>query len=142
MHKNHKGRETVLKLLYEYEITHSPEETILKNEVFCKMKNKNLKNFTLNLFSGVISSLKNLDLIIQKYLQNWQIERIAIVEKNILRIATYELINQKETPAAIIIDDAVELAKIYGSETSQKFINGVLDCILHKELNERVIKTK
>lgn len=142
MHKNHKGREIVLKLLYEYEITKNPEELILKNDVFCKVKSEKLKEFIMNLFLGVVSNLKNLDLIIQKYLQNWQLDRIAIIEKNILRIATSELLNKKETPAAIIIDEAIELAKTYGNDSSPKFINGILDCILHKELSDRLVKTK
>lgn len=142
MHKNHKGREIVLKLLYEYEITKRPEELILKNDLFCKIKSKKLKEFTMDLFCGVISNLENLDSIIQKYLQNWQLDRIAIIERNILRIGTFELLNQKETPAAIIIDDAIELAKIYGNDNSTKFINGILDGILHKELNDRLVKTK
>lgn len=142
MHKNHKGREIVLKLLYEYEITKSPQELILKNDILCKVKSKKLREFTMNLFCGVMSNLEDLDLIIQKYLQNWQLDRIAIIEKNILRIGTFELLNQKETPAAIIIDDAIELAKTYGNDNSPKFINGILDCILHKELNDRLVKTK
>lgn len=142
MHKNHKGRETVLKLLYEYEITKNPMEMILKNSIINKIKGKDLKNFVFNSFSGILSNISFLDSLIQKYLQNWQIERVAIIEKNILRIAIYELFNHKDIPAAVIIDDAIELSKTYGSDSSTKFINGILDCILHQELNGRMIKTK
>ncbi len=142
MHKNHKGRETVLKLLYEYEITKNPMEMILKNSIVNKIKGKDLKNFVFNSFSGILSNIPFLDSLIQKYLQNWQIERVAIIEKNILRIAIYELFNHKDIPAAVIIDDAIELSKTYGSEISTKFINGILDCILHQELDGRIIKTK
>jgi len=142
MHKNHKGREAVLKLLYEFEITRAPMDLILKNSTFFKIKGKKLNEYVQNLFSGILENKESLDSLIQKYLQNWQIERLAIVEKNILRIAAYELINSTEIPAAVIIDDAIELAKTYGSETSAKFINGILDCILHQELSNRVIKTK
>ncbi|MEJ5166753.1 MAG: transcription antitermination factor NusB [Thermoanaerobaculia bacterium] len=142
MHRNHKAREAVLKMLYEYEFNKNKEMVLNNKNIFFEIKGKKLQEYAKDLFEGILSNLENLDLIIQKYLKNWQLERIALVEKNILRIAAYELFYEKDVPAAIIIDDAIELSKIYGNESSPKFVNGILDCILHKELGERVVKTK
>lgn len=142
MHRNHKAREAVLKMLYEYEFNKNKEMVLNNKNIFSEIKGKKLQEYSKDLFEGILSNLESLDHIIQKYLKNWQLERIALVEKNILRIAAYELFYERDVPAAIIIDDAIELSKIYGNESSPKFINGILDCILHKELEERVVKTK
>lgn len=142
MHKNHKAREAVLKMLYEYEFNKNSEMVLRNRNIFSGIRESKVKDYAKVLFNGVLSNLDFLDSIIQKYLQNWQLERVALVEKNILRIATYELFEEKDVPAAVIIDDAIELSKTYGNESSPKFINGILDCILHKEMEERVVKTK
>lgn len=142
MHRNHKAREAVLKMLYEYEFNKNREMILNNTNIFSELKSKKLKEYAIDLFEGILSNLKHLDSLIQKYLKNWQLERIALVEKSILRIATYELFYEKNIPAAVIIDDAVELSKVYGNENSPKFINGILDGILHREMEERVVKTK
>ncbi len=141
MHKNHKAREATLKLLYEYEISKNSMEKILNRRDFFEPKEEDLIKFSKELFLGVIQNLEKIDDLIQRHTLNWKVERLAILDKNILRIGTYELLFHPETPAAIIIDDAVELAKIYGDEEAPKFINGILDNILHKELKGRVVKT-
>lgn len=142
MHRNHKAREAVLKMLYEYEFNKNREMILNNTNIFSELKSKKLKEYAIDLFEGILSNLKHLDSLIQRYLKNWQLERIALVEKSILRIATYELFYEKDIPAAVIIDDAVELSKVYGNENSPKFINGILDGILHREMEERVVKTK
>lgn len=141
MHKNHKAREAALKLLYEYEISKNSLEKILKRNDLSELKDEDLIKFSEELFLGVVQNLEKIDELLQKHTLNWRVERLAILDKNILRIGTYELLFHPEIPAAVIIDDAVELAKIYGDEEAPKFINGVLDNILHKELKGRVIKT-
>lgn len=136
MHKNHKGREKALKALYSYDISKNVSEEILMDE------DKEIENFSREIVNGVIKNSKEIDSLISKHLKNWKIERLGVIEKNILRIATYELLFKDEIPAAIIIDEAVELAKEYGNENSSSFVNGILDCILHKEIGNRLIKTK
>lgn len=142
MHRNHKAREAVLKMLYEYEFNKNREMILKNTNIFSELKGKKTKEYAIDLFEGILLNLRHLDSLIQKYLKNWQLERIALVEKSILRIATYELFYEKDIPAAVIIDDAVELSKVYGNENSPKFINGILDGILHREMEERVVKTK
>jgi N utilization substance protein B len=75
---------------------------------------------------------KNLDEVIQKSASNWRLERMTPVDRNILRLSTYELVFRKDIPFEVIIDEAVELAKRYGAEQSSAFVNGVLDKLAHE----------
>ncbi len=94
-------------------------------------------NFTKNLLQGVMSKKSEVDLIITKAAPDWPLDKISIIDRNILRLGLYELIfgNPKEVPAKVAINEAIELAKSYGGEKSSKFINGVLGAV-YKELGE------
>ncbi|HTM44602.1 MAG TPA: transcription antitermination factor NusB [Polyangiaceae bacterium] len=78
------------------------------------------------LVQGVVKQLAQADTQIAKASQHWRLERMAVVDRNILRLATWELLHKSEVPKAVIIDEAVELAKRYGNENSGSFVNGVL----------------
>jgi len=95
------------------------------------------KSFSENLLKGIIDKKTDLDNIIVKAAPDWPIEKISITDRNILRIGLYELLfsNRKEVPAKVAINEAIELAKVYGGEKSGGFINGVLGTI-YKELGE------
>lgn len=93
-------------------------------------KEKNI--FTQTLIKGVIQYKESLDQLIAKYLINWTIDRIALVDKTILRIALYEIIYIEDIPYAVSINEALELAHKYGDEHSSKFINGILSKIIKK----------
>jgi len=79
------------------------------------------------LVRGVAADVDSLDQIITKASTNWRLERMARVDRNLLRMGTWELRDQREIPRAVILDEAVELAKAYGTEESSSFVNGVLD---------------
>jgi len=76
----------------------------------------------------------DIDQTIQKNAEHWTTERMAAVDLNVLRIATFEMVYAKETPSKVIIDEAIEIAKKYGNENSGAFVNGILDAIHHAEL--------
>lgn len=81
------------------------------------------------LAAGVASHLEELDALIVRYSEHWRLERMTAVDRNILRLAAYELLYQPDVPPKVVINEAVELAKRYGSESSGAFVNGLLDRI-------------
>ena len=94
-------------------------------------------NFVWQLLGGVIENIEKLDEIISKAAQQWPLEQITIVDRNVLRLGLYELIfsNREEVPPKVAINEAIELAKTFGGESSGKFINGVLGTV-YRELGE------
>jgi N utilization substance protein B len=96
------------------------------------------KDFVWQLVNGVISKLSDLDKIIEKAAPEWPIEQITIVDRNVLRIGLYELLygNKEEVPPKVAINEAIELAKTFGGESSGKFINGVLGTVF-KEIEKK-----
>ncbi|MBP7733389.1 MAG: transcription antitermination factor NusB [Caldisericia bacterium] len=87
------------------------------------------KDFAKELFLGVLSSLDELDSIISKFLENWKLDRLFIIDRSILRLSLYELKKIPDTPASVVIDQAVRMAKKFGNDDSSKFINGILGAI-------------
>ena len=88
-----------------------------------------VREFAEGLVAGVMRERRGLDTIIAGSADNWRIERMAVVDRNILRMAVYELAWQPETPGAVVLDEAIEVAKKYGTDQSGSFINGVLDAV-------------
>ena len=88
-----------------------------------------VKTFAEELVAGVTRERDRLDAIIAGAAANWRVERMAVVDRNILRMAAFELAHQLDTPAAVILDEAIEVGKRFGTEQSGAFINGVLDAV-------------
>lgn len=92
--------------------------------------------FVKNLVRGVMDNLPEIDKYISKYATEWPLEQITIVDRNILRIGVFELVFDKEIPAKVAINEAIEIAKTFGGESSGKFVNGVLGAI-YKDVGEK-----
>lgn len=92
--------------------------------------------FVKSLIAGVMDNNKEIDRYITKYATEWPLDQITIVDRNILRIGVYELVFNDEIPAKVAINEAIEIAKTFGSESSGKFVNGVLGAIYKKMLEE------
>lgn len=109
------------------------QDEIVKNELRAKIDEHFSKNsdysFIEDLISGVIGNIKNIDETIAEYAPEWPIEKITIIDRNILRLAIYELKFNDSIPAKVAINEAIELAKTFGGEKSGKFVNGVLGSI-------------
>jgi N utilization substance protein B len=88
-----------------------------------------VKEFAQGLVEGVMREREALDRIIAGSVDNWRIERMAVVDRNILRVAVYELAWLPDTPSVVVLDEAIEVGKKYGSEQSGSFINGILDSV-------------
>ena len=89
--------------------------------------------FAEQLAAGTIAHLPEIDALLTKHAQNWRLERMAIVDRLILRLAVYELLYVPETSAAVVIDEAIELARTFSEDEAVRFVNGVLDAV-HKNL--------
>ncbi len=127
-----------MQVLYKLDITNDQDlEVVLANFWLMgveKEVEESVKIFAAELVKGVISNLEAIDKDISQYATNWKLERMAVVDRNILRLSAYELLFREEIPPKVSINEAVELAKKYSEPKSAKFVNGVLDKIkLEKE---------
>lgn len=129
----HLGRIVALQTLYEYEFrTQSSDESTKIDDILMRNFDRyqeaiDDKKFVKAIVDGVLKQQKELDETIQPIAPDWPIDQIARIDRNILRIGVYELLNQSGgVPPKVVINEAVELAKAFGSENSSKFINGVL----------------
>ncbi len=95
-----------------------------------------IRTFAVELASGVLDNLEELDHELSIQTANWRIERLAAVDRNILRLAAFELLHHPETPPAVVIDEAIELAKRFGAGESARFVNGVLDGLRRRKAEE------
>ena len=86
-----------------------------------------VKTFSMQLFDGIVSNKESIDRIIETSAENWELNRMACIDRNILRLAAYEITDMKDTPINVIINEAVEIAKRYSTDESGKFVNGILD---------------
>ena len=86
------------------------------------------RDFALQLVCGTASRLAEIDAVLTKHATNWRISRMAVVDRNVLRLAVFEL-TQTDTPVSVILDEAIELARRFGAESSPDFVNGVLDAV-------------
>lgn len=126
------AREAVVSLLYAYD-SGNEEIVSLAPEILEEKKIKNKQQeFALSLLNGVLEKLSGVDERISQHLKEWDIQRIGGIERAILRLGVYELCFTS-TDAPIVINEAIELAKLYGSDNAPRFINGVLDAIVKEQ---------
>jgi len=123
-----KSREEAVIVLYQGDLLGKDPEEVLKNEIDF---GKKIDEFALELVIGVNKNRKAIDKEIVGVVQNWTIERIAIIDRNILRVAIYEMLFEKGIPLKVSVDEAIEIAKSLGQkDDTPKFINGILGKIL------------
>jgi N utilization substance protein B len=133
MGSRHHARERALQILFQYDIHGKPG---LWLDVFWKENEATdeVRAFAERLVAGVLGKKNELDTLIGKYATNWKVSRMPIVDRNILRAGAYELLWMDDVPAKVTVNEAIELAKSFGDDDASKFINGILDQILAKEL--------
>ncbi len=128
-----RGRIIAFQSLYRYDISGSPLEELLDFSWLDKEKLKDGREeslaFARLLISGTLENIERIDEIIQNQLEHWDINRLSKVDLAILRMSAYSLLYQKDIPASVTIDEAVDIAKEFGTADSYRFINGVLDGI-------------
>jgi len=130
MRKRTRARECALKVLYEIDVSGGSHKESLENFwQFQEMDDTSIIDFANCLVEGTIKNLEQIDKEISQFAANWQLKRMAVIDRNILRLATYELLFLDDIPPKVTINEAVELAKKFGDVESGRFVNGVLDKI-------------
>ncbi len=127
MGSRRKARELAMQFLYSFEINPGDISTQLENFWEMNPTDDGSKQFSSSLISGAIEKKAEIDEIIAKFAINWDIDRIALVDKTILRIAIFEMLYRDDIPPVVSINEAVDIAKKYSTSESGKFVNGILD---------------
>lgn len=125
----HLSRMVAMQTLYEWDFRENSDLHNIQNRNIEEYSQEVDIAFVNNLVSGVVNNLDKIDQQIEKSAPDWPIEQISLIDKSILRLAIYELLFSKNVPLKVAINEAVELAKQFGSENSSKFINGVLGSV-------------
>ena len=126
-----KARGIALQVLYEYDLTGHPVNIILNHRFQETHIEQKLHNFVEDIVHGVFPIIDKLDKAISTYAPDWPLDQVASIDRNIIRIALWEFAVGKCTPVKVAINEAVELAKIYGSDSTPRFINGVLGSLVN-----------
>ena len=129
MGRRTKARECAFQLLYQWQITGEPMAQVV--EAFWRLRSgtEEMRTMAERLARGAQAHIDELDRAIAEAASNWRLDRIAPVDRTILRLGAYELLAEPQTPRAVVLDEAVEMAKRFGEADSPAFVNGVLDAI-------------
>ena len=134
MTRRSRGREVALQLLFQREHNAKLERAGIEPFVRERIREEPIRKFCLFLYDGVVAQLADIDARITAAAENWRLARMPTVDRNILRLGAFELLFMTDTPAAVAFDEAIELARRYGTADSSAFVNGVLDR-LRREAN-------
>ncbi len=129
----HRGREVALQMLFQYDGSDLEPGQIIELYRDCFGEGSLPDEFSIQLFHAVAKSVKNIDLVIEKSSDNWRLERMSRVDRNILRIGVCEILSAEEIPTRVAINESVELAKRFGTTESPGFVNGILDRVARDE---------
>jgi N utilization substance protein B len=129
MGDRHKARELALQLLYQIDISQTSSDEALPVFWAREKTEEDVREFVADLVKGVSDHREEIDQKIEKQSKNWKIYRMACIDRNILRMAIYEIFYRTDIPRNVTLDEAIELAKTFGTEDSGSFVNGVLDAI-------------
>jgi len=144
MKSRHRAREVALQILYRYDVpqqqgaiiprgTTIPQGTALLNDLVHHFDHfqvdDGLREFASQLVAGTLQHMSDLDSMLEQHVSNWKVARLGFVDRSLLRMAAYELKFMPETPASVVIDEAIELGKEFGTEDTPSFVNGVLDAL-------------
>jgi N utilization substance protein B len=135
MGRRRKAREDTLRILFRLEFENKQIEKTLDQYWKSKKASEEIKEYSTWLVNGVISDQAKIDNIIQQVSEHWRISRMALVDRNILRMAVFELLYEENIAPAIVINEAIEIAKKYSGEEAATFVNGILDAV-RKELKD------
>ena len=133
MKKRTRSRELALQYLYQFDLIGSEAATPAEEFVREEERDRPTADFTLELIQGTLRHRPAIDEIIRDVAQNWDIERMAVIDRNVLRLATYELLWCGDIPPKVSINEAIELGKRYSTQNSGGFINGILDKVKDRE---------
>jgi N utilization substance protein B len=128
-----RARSVALQALYEIDIIGHPAGKVIQERVEEAELDPNLAEFAIHIVSSVWPIVDVLDRFISEHAPEWPLDQVAIVDRNILRIALWEFAVYGKTPIKVVINEAVELAKVYGSDSTPRFVNGVLGSLASRQ---------
>ena len=123
------ARECAVQMLYQRDIGKHDCRYILNSFWEMNEHSPQVREFATHLFEGSVARLKEIDELIQSHAENWRLSRMAAVDRNILRLAVYELLSEEKTPSTVVINEALEVARKFSTHESAQFVNGILDSI-------------
>ena len=137
-----KAREYALQMLFQWDITHDAIDQVA--ETFFQEQPEEppaVLEFARQLVTGAVEHVEEIDELIRRHAEHWRLDRMATVDRNLLRLATQEFLYDKETPKTVVINEAIEIARRFSTQESPQFINGILDSI-KKELEEKEARSQ
>jgi N utilization substance protein B len=138
-----RARSLALQVLYEIDLANHPPTDVFQARLEEMPLTDDLAEFARKIIFGVLPLRHDLDQLIAHYAPEWPLDQIAAIDRNLLRIAFWEFAVQRETPVKVAINEAVELAKLYGSDSAPRFINGVLGALAdHQSEIEQAFRNK
>ncbi len=136
--KRRRAREYALQVLFQLDVTNNEfTDEVLKNFWKNIKEDDDVKEFANDIVIGTRENIDSIDKIIKKTAEHWAINRIAVVDRNILRAATYELLYRSDIPRSVVMNEAIEISKKFSTEDSASFINGILDKIQKSKLKNQ-----
>jgi N utilization substance protein B len=124
-----KSRELALQMLFQWEVGKHPPAYVEQTFMHGRRLAPDVDAFARALFEGTVGEVATLDKTIAAHAQHWRMERMSVIDRNILRMALYEMLHHPETPGIVVINEGIELARKFSGEDSVEFVNGVLDAI-------------
>lgn len=128
-----RARSAALQALYEIDVTGHTPETVLQERIIAEALDDRMAEFARKIVFGVWPVVVELDQFIAEHAPEWPLNQVAIIDRNILRIALWEFAVDAKTPIKVAINEAIELAKLYGSDSSPRFVNGVLGSLAARQ---------
>jgi N utilization substance protein B len=136
MGRRTKARECAFQMLYQWEITGTPMDKVVESFWRVRQSTPATRAMADRLATGARARMEEIDAAVTAAASNWRFDRIAPVDRTILRLGVYELLGEPDTPAPVVLDEAVEMAKRFGEADSPAFVNGVLDAIRRRVRGE------
>lgn len=128
-----KARGIALQVLYEYDLTGHEPGIIFENRIIESDLDENLANFSHEIVFGIVPIINQLDEFIAQHAPEWPLDQVATIDRNIIRIALWEFAVSKRTPLKVAINEGIELAKLFGSDSTPRFVNGVLGSLANRQ---------
>ncbi len=128
-----KARTVALQVLYEVDSVDHPWDQVSSRYLKGNRLPKEAVSFVRGLVEGVLANTKRIDDVISEFAPSWPVSQLSVVDRNLLRLAIYELMIERTSPTKVVINETVELAKLFGSDSSFRFINGVLGSVVEAE---------
>jgi N utilization substance protein B len=129
MPSRRRAREYALQMLYQWEIGGTPIAEVVSHFWEGEDAPEPDRLFAVRLAAGAAGAVAEIDGLLRDHLENWRLERLGTVDRNVLRLAVFEFLHEPATPHIVVIDEAIEVAKRFGGEESGQFVNGILDAL-------------